>query len=195
MKAAKSCESMDDLLQSLNNIKILDSPMIFDFHTPEIYGIEDPLDQFIKINKFPSPTSCICPLCNIDMPPYKMETDDVWSSHLLNEHEFLFGNMDVCYQFLQYGLPSFNFAWFPMDQSKGIIHTVEFNNKNRINGCCPIFNCKFHNNNPELLENHLIKKHQDKVKLLNIDLPPRSGNTLKLILLINLMSITLTFST
>jgi hypothetical protein len=101
-----------------------------------------------------------------------METDDIWSSHLLNDHEFLHGNMDVCYQFLQYGIPNFNFAWFPMDQSKGIIRTIEFNNKNKINGCCPIINCKFHTNNPEFLENHLAKKHQDKIKTLNMDLPP-----------------------
>jgi hypothetical protein len=114
-------------------------------------------------NKFPSPTSCACPICNVDMPPYKMETDDVWSSHLLNEHEFLFGNMDVCFQFLQYGIPNFNFAWFPMDQSKGIIRTIEFKNKNKINGCCPINHCNFHANNPELLENHLVRKHQNNI--------------------------------
>jgi hypothetical protein len=106
------------------------------------------------------------------MPPYKIETDDVWPSHLLNEFEFLFGNMDVCFQFLQYGIPNFNFDWFPMDQCKGIIRTIEFNNKNKINGCCPISNCNFHANNPELLENHLAKKHQEKIKLLNMDLLP-----------------------
>jgi hypothetical protein len=168
--------------------------MVFDFLVPEIHGIEDPLDQFIKQNKFPSPISSACPICNVDMPPYKMETDDVWSSHLLNEHEFLFSNMDVCFQFLQYVIPNFNFAWFPMDQSKGIIRTIEFNNKNKINGCCPINNCSFHANNPELLENHLVRKHQDKIKLLNMDLP-HSGNSLKLTLPINSMHITLTFST
>jgi hypothetical protein len=117
MKDAKSCERMDNLFQLLSNIDIFDSPMNFDFYIPEIHGVDDPLDQFIKNNKFPSPTSCSCPLCNTEMPPYKMETDDVWSSHLLNEHEFLFGSMDICYQFLQYGVPNFNFAWFPMDQS------------------------------------------------------------------------------
>jgi hypothetical protein len=115
MKAAKLCENMEDLLQSLNSIDIFDSHMIFAFHIPEIHGIDDPLDQFIKNNKFPSPTSCFCPICNIDMPPYKMETDDVWSSHLLNDHNFLFGNMDVCFQFLQFGIPNFNFACFPLD--------------------------------------------------------------------------------
>jgi hypothetical protein len=98
------------------------------------------------------------------MPPYKIETDDVWSSHLLNNHEFMFGNMDVCYQFLQYGIPNFNFAWFPMDQSKGIISTIEFNNKNKINGCCPITNCKFYTNSPEFLENHLEKNIKTKSK-------------------------------
>jgi hypothetical protein len=37
MRAAKSCESMDDLLQLLNNISIFDSPMIFDFYVPQIH--------------------------------------------------------------------------------------------------------------------------------------------------------------
>jgi hypothetical protein len=69
MKAAKSCDSMDDLLQRLKNISIFNSPMIFDFYIPDIHEIEDPLDQFIKQNKFPSPTSCSCPICKVDMPP------------------------------------------------------------------------------------------------------------------------------
>jgi hypothetical protein len=88
IKAAKMCENMDDLLRLLNEIVIFNSPINFEFHIPEIHGIDDPLDQFIKQYKFPSPTSCACPICNVDMPPYKMETDDIWSSHLLNDREF-----------------------------------------------------------------------------------------------------------
>jgi hypothetical protein len=42
MKAAKTCESMEDLLHSLNNIDIFNSPINFNFHIPEIHGIEDP---------------------------------------------------------------------------------------------------------------------------------------------------------
>jgi hypothetical protein len=79
--------------------------------------------------------------------------------------------MDVCFQFLQFGKPNFNFAWFPMDQLKGFIKTIEFNNCHKINGCCVINNCNFFAKNPEIMENHLAKKHHDKIKFLNLDLP------------------------
>jgi hypothetical protein len=113
MIAARDCKDLTDLKARLDTIQIFDEPINFNLSKLRLDPEDDPLDQYIMNNMFPPLDMKYCPFCFEEI--ISQDDDNMGRpAHLENVHNKNEKNLMKIFLVLQYGLPLFNYAFFPL---------------------------------------------------------------------------------